>query len=246
MSRIHVQSRTILSAAALAATLLGTACSDSTAPSAGVSSAGHSEATPVPTDTTGTSAGSPDQLPKPEAGEAPKVNWPAPGDSAASSQKPSLATQVISPATEWARIPGLVMTQPIACLGSGSTRLVSHSGMLVGRTGDRSVYFDQYVSGRVWFYRWNASTRTWVAQGRPAVTDARLPYPMLNATLPEATYRPTTAGLYKVMVQLTWYAFITDGRGWVRTAWSNVYFNSTSDYAGFFNATAYPGYCGIS
>jgi hypothetical protein len=236
MSRIHFQTRTILSTATLAAALLGTACSDSTAPSAGESSAGRSPATQLPTDTTGTSAGSHEQLPAPEPGEAPKVNWPAPGDSAAAA--PS-AVSFLRRTTAWidpryATQPGLVSipTGAAICLSSNGSRILTVQGMVITLTGGLSALYPQSTTANVWFYRWNGSS--WVYQAVAQVSTAM----DLSAKLPPAYFFPNTGGYYRVMVRFTQYANMN---GWVKTAVTTYDFDGSAEYQANLGVGA--GYC---
>ncbi len=64
--------------------------------------------------------------------------------------------------------------------------------------------------------------------------------------LPEASFLPRSAGHYKVIVRLTWYAYVNAATGWVKTAGTNYDFTSKNDYSSLLYATSGPGYCSIS
>jgi hypothetical protein len=235
MSRVHFQSRVILGTAALAAALLGTACSDSTAPSAEEGSAGPSPTTQLPTGTSGSSAGSHDLLPAHEPGVAPKGNWPAPGDTAASPSGFSLLRRAAAWIdTRYTTQPGIVVIPrgAASCASVNGSRILAVQDMIISMTGGLSALYPQSAFADVWFYRWNGSS--WVYQAG-ALVSTKVD---INSKLPPALFLPKAGGYYRVMVRFTQYANIA---GWVKTAVTTYDFDGSAEYQA--NLGVGPGYC---
>lgn len=223
----------------LTATLLATACSDSTAPSPGEGAAGGSPAQ-LPADKGGTSAGR-DQLPNPVLGEAPSVTEPITGDTATSRIRPSFLVRSGGWGSAYAPYPGGVVSPAgaVGCLGGFMSLVDIRVSTTVGYSGLR----EQYVVGEAFYYRRYGNT--WVAQ-QMMRADAWLPTARPFAPLVQNDpFMASTPGDYKVVLRLTWYFRANDGR-WVASAGITLNFNALRDYQGAIGATAGPGYCRIS
>jgi hypothetical protein len=234
----------------LTVTLLSVGCEESTAPSSGEIPMSQPTAQP-PTGPVNTPGGSA-QTPVADTGEARKVDRPARGgDTAGSSQRPSLATVTTAAPTAVAKA-GWITPRGVTCSGASLARQLTVNNIFVGRSTGSSYYLDQRIVMKAWFYRYNANTRVWDRWPYPAVTSLDLPYGnstlpyYVSGDLPIAWYKPSTAGYYAVVVQLFWYAKYP--QGFVQTTSATVNFNSASDYIvdSQVGSTAGPYYCYIN
>lgn len=244
MSRTRFHPGAILAIATITAALFGTACSDSTGPASEEGSAGASPTTQLPGDTSATPAGS-HAPPAPAAGEAPKVNWQAPGDTTTPAPEPNFLLRHSAWRTEWATAPGPVGIPQGAALCTWlptipQSRQIQVAGIKVGATGGKSAYFDQYVTAEVWFYRSNGTA--WVPLGM-SPANASMPGYRTDGALSTAKY-PASLGSYKVVIRFTWWARLSTG--WIQTAGATYDFNARAEYQGGLGASAGPGYCTIT
>lgn len=240
MSRTLFHSRTLLSGAILAAALMGTACSDSTAPSTAEGSASDSPAQ-SPADSGSPPAGQ-DLIPNHASTEPPSLPQLGPVDTATSSIKPLFYTRSASYGSGYAPGPGAmnVSRHAVGCLSGFITLTQS---VTVSQTTGLSARYYQYVVGEVFLYRLVGTT--WVYQSRERA-DASLPWVAPLATLKQNNPLLTSGpGGYRVVLRLTWYAQI--GGVWVWTAGTNVNFVHPSDYTAAVGATVSSGgYCRVS
>lgn len=238
MSRTPFYPRAILSVVAITAALLGTACSDSTAPSTAEGSAGDSPAQ-SPADSGSPPAGQ--LVPNHVSTQPPSLPQLGP-DTATSSIKPSFYTRSTSYGSGYAPGPGAMNVFPgaVGCL-SGFISLTQ--SVTVTQTTGLSKSYYQYVVGEVFLYRLVGTT--WVYQGVKRA-DASLPWVAPLATLVQNDpLIASVPGSYRVILRLTWYAWI--GGVYARTAGTNVNFVHGSDYRAALGATVSSGgYCRVS
>ena len=197
----------------LTVSLLAMGCDDSTAPSSGETAASQPAAQSpagsqpaAPTSAGETSAGS-GQTTMADTSTAPTVNWPAPGDTTtgslrSSSVRPAFYTQQNSAPTAVGKV-GTVSPTGVSCFGAPGRTLVPGQ-IFVSRSTGFSFYLDQRVVRKAWIYRWNANTRTWVAQPSPSVASLDLPARLsfglptiLSGYIPESYVGAPSAGYYK-------------------------------------------------
>jgi hypothetical protein len=240
MSRTAFHPRVILSAAVLIAALMGTACSDSTAPATAEGSAGDSPAQ-SPADSGSPPAG-PDVVPNHVSTQPPSLPQLGPGDTTTSSIKPLFYQISADSGSGYAPGPGAMNVSPgaVGCLGG----LISLTrSVWVSATSGLSGNYYQYVVGEVFLYRLVGST--WVYQSRTRA-DVRLPWEAPLAALEQNDpLLASVPGGYRVILRLTWYTWI--GGVYVWTASTTVNFVDTSDYIAAVGATvSRGGYCRVS
>jgi hypothetical protein len=225
--------------------LLGTACSDATAPTG---SSGSAE--PIRDGATAPQAAPADApvAETPGLDKAPIRTLPQPNE-ATSSLKPSLARRTYATGSQYAPGPGFVgVPKPAVVCASPpltTSRSIGVAGIEVYRSGGvsaRSPYTEQWVTADVWFYRSNGTA--WVAQ-RVVSAQANLggSLPPLSATLSTANYYPSGPGAYTVSVRMTWWAKFNGT--WVKTAVGDYALDLQSEYLPMGGTTG-PGYCRLN
>jgi hypothetical protein len=224
----------------LTAALLTAGCSDAAGPVTDNGSSGQvtDAGTATPKGDSGPSPSTP------SLADAPKVNWGAPGDTAATSPKVSFYT-VSSPTANLRLAPGPgivdVMRRgaPVQCWG-GASRYIRLAGVLVFPTTGVSSYYQQAVTANVWLYR--KSGTSWIAVDRlPASASLDL-----SAWLSETVFFPKQAGTYRVLIQMAWWVQMIPGQ-WMVSASANYDLNSPSEYvAGWYANTGPGGQCTVS
>jgi hypothetical protein len=223
--------------------LLAAGCSDSTGPSQEGNSIGDSPAR-LSADARGTPAGR-DLVPNHQPTDPPAS--PQLG-AASSAMKPTLnATALYTKSAPqgygYAPGPGATNVFPgaVNCL-SGFISL-SDLGVTVARTTGLSAAYNQHAVGEVFLYRLVGNTFVYQDWRR---ADAPLPWVAPVAQLKQKDLlMASVPGGYRVVVRVTWYAFI--GGVWARTASININFIHPSDYRAVLGATVSPGgYCRVS
>ncbi len=225
----------------IAATLLATACSDSTAPTPAENSDGGSTVQ-SPADSN-RSPGRQDVAPDHVATHPPILPAFASDDKDTSSIKPAFFTKSAWYGSGYAPGPGAINVTPgaVACLGFGRFITLTQAVTVTTTTGLSGAY-GQYVVGEVFLYRLGATS--WVYQGMRRA-DAALPWVYPVAQLKQNDSFQVSPGTYTAVLRLTWYASI--GGVWVRTAGTTVNFVHASDYTVAGGATAGPdGRCRVS
>jgi hypothetical protein len=225
-------------ATVLTATMLTTACNDSTAPSVDEGPGGSSSAQP-PADTS--RAAAPQGIPNHQPTDPPNF---ASADSATSPFKQSFYTKSTTYGSGYAPGPGAMNVFPrsVTCLGGFIS--LTQGGVTVSRTtSGLSSTYNQHVVGEVFLYRLVGGK--WVYQSWKRA-DAPLPWVAPVAHVKQSDFLlASVPGAYRVILRLTWYAWI--GGVWVRTAGTNVNFVHGSDYQAVVGSTVSAGgYCRVS
>jgi hypothetical protein len=222
MSRIHFQSRTILSAAALTAALLATACSDSTSPSAEANGPGR------PADPSKPSAVAPTAGGQQGVATTPKPSFLV-----------STGVQTYNPAYGY-QVPGRVTYSPpnVGALDMGplTPKSISVGGLTVGflpnirQNVHLSATFDASLC------RWNGSS--WVTVATQRVM-SNFPYGVRGSVImPQVNFSTQVAGYYTVTVKIIWWVTFSNDAVISQTFW----FNSASDYLSLTGDKVGPGW----
>jgi hypothetical protein len=239
MSRALFHPRAILSATALTVALLGTACSDSTAPTTGQGSGGGSPKAQLP--------GGPTAAPG-DAAAAPK-DTAASGDTTAATaaRKPAFLIQE----TWWAQRPYLrpgnvriPLQQSTACVSNDLLgRNIAVSGMQVGALGiQMAPSIPQIVRVLVSFYRWNPTSQSWQLWTKrywdsPDQSNA---WVSNYTSVPTISFSPDRSGYYSVKVRVEWWFPQS------LEAYRMFAMTSSTDYTTFGNSWVGNGFCYIS
>ena len=225
MSRTLFSARAVLSAAALTATLLGTACSDSTAPSTENDSAGGS--------------------PKAQAPNSPK-------DTTASVSDTGISSVPLKPVTGSAvgfgigRQCGLrAECYPLHVLRTG--RAAGHGGRDLRENTRAYSLIPQVVQAEIILLRYNGSS--WVPVGPQKVVNSGAALTsttsyVKTAKLPTVAFQLSSSGHYRVKVLFSWWT-VHGPFGMTLVGKKLVDLNSSSDYFPIGQSARGPYYCTI-
>ncbi len=226
MSRTLFSARAVLSAAALTATLLGTACSDSTAPSTENDSAGGS--------------------PKAQAPNSPKDTTASVSDTGISSVplKPSSLVQQSASGS----VGNVAFEQnATSCMSFGpAVRQVTVGGIYVENTRAYSL-IPQVVQAEIILLRYNGSS--WVPVGPQKVVNSGAALTsttsyVKTAKLPTVAFQLSSSGHYRVKVLFSWWT-VHGPFGMTLVGKKLVDLNSSSDYFPIGQSARGPYYCTI-
>jgi hypothetical protein len=242
MSSSFFHPRRMLVAAALAAAVSVTGCSDATDPSAADGTGSEAPVTHAPASTS-TPADAGSQLPMLEKAPA-ELKLPAPGETA----KPAVGfNPLVVTASSYDRRystgPGYVRIPAgsAQCSSFYGIRFVNVRGINVSVSGGTSALWSQSVAQEVWLYRWNGAS--WV-YAKGVRTDTSLGATHAFATLKDAWFSLASGGTYRVVVRFTWFA--NGGGGWVTAASKTYDFNGQAEYTVSSGGSTGAGYCRIN